>query len=57
MFDIVSGFKVFKTMKSTSEVFTLETVHDLLLAGGGDGNMLVYDTMTGKCLYGYFSKE
>ena len=52
MFDILSGFKCFKTSKATSEVFCLEVFHNLLMAGGADGNMLVYDTNNGECLYG-----
>jgi len=28
-------------------------MHNLLIAGCADGNMLVYDTNNGECLYGY----
>jgi hypothetical protein len=28
-------------------------MHSLLVAGCADGNMLVYDTTSGECLYGY----
>ena len=28
-------------------------MHNLVIAGCGDGNMLVYDTNDGECLYGF----
>jgi len=51
--DIVSGFKTYGTMAGTDAVFCLENIHNITLAGSGDGNLLAYDNDTCECLYGY----
>jgi len=51
--DIWGGFKHFGTMKATSPVHCLETIHNLTIAGTEDGNILAYDNDTFECLYGY----
>jgi len=40
-------------MEATAQVFSIELMHHLVIAGCADGNMLVYDTNNGECLYGY----
>ena len=52
LIDIESGFKEFGTMKTTDAVYCMETIHNLTLAGTGDGNILCYDNDTLECLYG-----
>lgn len=52
LIDLESGFKTFGTMKTTDAVYVLETVHNLSIAGTGDGNILAFDNDTLECLYG-----
>ena len=41
-------------MKATDAVFCGETVENLIVAGCGDGNMLVFDLdRGGECLFGF----
>ncbi len=51
--DPLSSFKVRGQMQCKDAVFTIATVHNLTVAGCGDGNLLFFDNDTQKCLYGY----
>ena len=53
LIDVLSGFKVFKTMKATDAVYCLQPMYNLTIAGTGDGNVYAYDNDSGKCLYGF----
>jgi len=50
---VIGGFKVKTVMKATDAIFCLQPLHNLTIAGSGDGNVLCYDNDTGKCLYGF----
>ena len=50
--DPLSGFKVRGQMQCKDAVFTIATVHNLTVAGCGDGNLLFFDNDTQKSLYG-----
>lgn len=39
-------------MKATNSIYCLETIHNLTIAGAGDGNILAYDNDTLECLFG-----
>lgn len=34
-------------------VYSVETAYNITVAGCGDGNLLFFNTDTGKCLYGF----
>lgn len=41
------------TITSTSSILCGEAFQDILVVGCADGNILVYDTSTSECLFGY----
>lgn len=43
MFDVISGFKVASTMNATDAIFCGKLMHNLLITGCGDGNILAFD--------------
>lgn len=54
MIDVLGGFKTYATMKATDVVYSIETVNNLIAAGCGDGNLVLFDGDTQECLYGYY---
>lgn len=55
--DIWGGFRDFGTMQATSPIYCVEPIHNLTIAGAGDGNVLAFDNDTLECLYGFGAME
>lgn len=53
MIDMLGGFKVRSIMKAPEGVYTMQSIYNLTIAGCADGNVVVYDNDTAKCLYGF----
>jgi len=46
LIDVVGGFKTAGVLKGTDALYCLESIHNLTVAGSGDGNVLVFDNDT-----------
>ncbi len=56
--DIKNGFSVVHSWTDHKDcIYSLKTIGNLSLSGGGNGWLLVHNIETGKCLYGLGANE
>jgi hypothetical protein len=44
-------------MQATSPIYCIEPIHNLSMAGAGDGNVFAFDNDTFECLYEYSNRK